>query len=417
MVHLSYLLAKLREGREVLNKLQVYKSVAARPLTATQMLWNHRRTLKYLWKRDRRSFWSHVFTTYFVRGEDCGKGVLDPLWKLTGRAPFLWDLELETTTACYLKCVHCEHTYWKDKSYLNQHLTPETLKSVIDSIPNLRWMNLTGEGTSVLNPQFMSLVREVKRRGIYLDFSHDFVKLDKDHARQWVEFGVDRVYWSIDGVSEGTYEKIRVGARFKDVLANVKRLIAIKKELKSPLPEICFRYTFFRSNFEELPLLPSFLRTLVENVKDYGDEPSINIVALLEFEETKDWAVEVPQGYIDCVDSESELYGFKNYWSHVTHVESEKAPMDYCTFWSEPYIMITGHVVPCCAVLMSNKREELERLSFGNIHELSLREIWNTKHYKRFRKMVVNPRARVPTVCVGCRAFNTETRREKYGHG
>ena len=163
-------------------------------------------------------------------------------------------------------------------------------------------------------------------------------------------------------------------------------------------------------------MIPGFLYNLVNgDVKVYGDEPSINIVALLEFEETRGWECEIPNAVIQKVNEDCKLMGFKVYWSHTTHIEEEKAPLDYCTFWSEPYIMITGHVVPCCAVMMSNNRPQLEELSFGNIHEKSLKEIWNSDYYKKFRKMVVNPRAPVPKVCMGCRAFNTQERARQYG--
>lgn len=393
-----------------MNKLDVVRNVGKRPFSATQMLWNHRRTLRYLWRSDRRSFYNHIFTTYFVRGEDCGKGVLDPLWKLTGWAPFLWDLEMETTTACYLKCIHCEHTYWKDKSYLNQHLKLETLRKVLDSCPNLKWINLTGEGTSILNPEFNEIVEEVKRRGIYLDFSHDFVKLPSETAMRWIKAGVDRIYWSFDACSKETYEKIRVGATLQETVFHVRDFVNLKRALKSPLPEICFRYSFFKDNIQEVKFIPSFLRIIVGDVKDYGDEPSINIVALLEFEETKDWAVEIDPGVVDEVNKECKDLGFKVYWSHKTHIEEQKPPLDYCTFWSEPYIMITGHVVPCCAVLMSNNRPELEKLSFGNINEQSLRDIWFSEKYRDFRKQVVDKRRSTPKVCQGCRVFNTKER-------
>lgn len=401
-----------------MNKLQVYKNVGLRPLSATQMLWNHRRTLEYLWQKKRyRNLYNHIFTTYFIRGEDCGKGVLDPLWKLTGKAPFLWDLELEITTRCYLKCIMCEHTYWKDKAYLNQDLKFEDFKRIIDDIPNLKWINLTGEGSPFLNQDFMKIVEYCKERGLYVDFSHDFVKLEWEAMRDLVRLGVDRIYWSFDGVTKETYEKIRVGADFDEVVENVQRFLWMKDKMGSPLPEICFRFCFFRNNVEEVPLVPMFLHSLVPEVEMYGDEPSINFVALLEFEETKDWAVEIPRFMVNFTNSRSKVLGFKNYWSHVTHIEEEKAPLDYCTFWSEPYIMITGHVVPCCAVLMSNNRPNLEVMAFGNIHEQSLKDIWNSDSYRRFRKMVVNPRAPVPKVCLGCRAFNTKSRAERYGIG
>ena len=398
-----------------MDKLEVYKNVALRPLAATGMLWRHRRTLGHLWKKDKKSLGSHIFVTYLVRGEDCGKGILDPLWKVTGWAPFLWDLEIEVTTRCYLKCIMCEHTYWKDKSYLNQDLKYRDFKRLIDGIPNLRWLNLTGEGSPFLNPEFIDMVGEAKRRGIYVDFSHDFVFYDEEIFRKLIEWKVDRIYWSVDGTTAETYERIRVGAKWDDVIHNVKRFVKMKKSLRSPLPEICFRFCFFKDNWEEVSELPWFLRSLVSDIEDYGDEPSINIVALLEFEETKDWAVELPKGVIKETDRWSKILGFTNYWSHVTHVEEEKAPLDYCTFWSEPYIMITGHVVPCCAVLMSNRRQELEKLAFGNIYENPLKDIWYSDKYRKFRRMVVNPRAPVPKVCLGCRAFNTQYRARRYG--
>lgn len=366
-----------------MKKWAIYKNVASRPLSATKMLWNHRRTLCYLWKQKAyKSLYNHIFTTYFIRGEDCGKGILDPLFKITGRAPFLWDIEMETTTACYLRCLQCEHTYWKDKSYLNQNLSVDALREVVEQIPNLHWINLTGEGTSILNPDFDKMVGFIKSNGIYLDFSHDFARLSDDVARLWVERGVDRIYWSFDGVTKETYEEIRVGANFDDVKSNVQKLLYYKKLYNSPLPEICFRFCFFKNNLHEVRQIPEFLASLVDSVKDYGDEPAINIVALLEFEETKDWAVEIPQSVVELVDADSKRLGFTNYWSHLTHIEKDKPPLDYCTFWSEPYVMITGHVVPDCAVMMSNSRPKLEELAFGNIYENSLKEIWYSEKYR-----------------------------------
>lgn len=399
-----------------MNRLKVYRDVALRPFSATQMLWSHGRTLRYLaCKREWRSLYNHIFTTYLVRGEDCGKGVLDPLWKLTGKAPYLWDIEVEITTRCYLKCIMCEHTYWPDKAYLNQDLKFDAFKKIIDGIPNLHWINLTGEGSAFLNPDFMKIVEYCKGRGLYVDFTHDFCHISEEEMAKLIGWGVDRIYWSFDGVTKETYEKIRVGADYWGVMANVQRFIGLKKTLRSPLPEICFRFCFFKDNLDEVILVPSLLKSMVHDVKDYGDQPSINFVALLEFEETKDWATEIPEVVIERTNGQSKAFGFTNYWSHRTHIEKEKPPLDYCTFWSEPYIMITGHVVPCCGTLMSNKRPALEELAFGNIYEEPLEKIWNTERYRKFRKMIVNPRRKVPRVCLGCRVFNTKNRENKYG--
>lgn len=398
------------------NKLEIYKEVAGRPLAATQMLWAHRRTLRYLakykkWKQLR----NFIFVTYLIRGEDCGKGVLDPMWKFFPKAtPFLWDLEMEVTTRCYLRCVMCEHTHWPDKSYLNQDLELQTFQRVIDSIPNLRWINLTGEGSAFLNPHFMHMVKYAKKKGLYVDFSHDFLDMEGRWSRQLIDWGVERIYLSMEGATKETYESIRIGSDFDRVVRNIQAFVEWKKAMKSPLPEICTRYSFMKQNVHEIPDFVDLMATFGDP-KGLGDEPSINFVGLLEFPETRNMVCEVSPEIIKEAELRAKKHGFKIYWSHTTHKEELKPPLDYCVFWTEPYIMITGHVVPCCAVLMSNNRPTLERYSFGNIHYSTLKDIWDSPYYQEFRDRVVDPRSSVPAICLGCRTFNTSDRARKYG--
>ena len=139
------------------------------------------------------------------------------------------------------------------------------------------------------------------------------------------------------------------------------------------------------------------------------------MVALLEFDETKEKVCEITQSIVDEFNKDCKKLGFTPFWSHITHLEENKPPLEWCTFWSEPYIMITGHVVPCCGVLMSNSRPKLERLSFGNIKDNTLKEIWDSSPYKNFRKNIVKPNKGVPEICLGCRVFNTKNRAKKYG--
>jgi MoaA/NifB/PqqE/SkfB family radical SAM enzyme len=398
------------------SKLKVYKDVALRPVSATGMLVKHRRTLGYLIrKRKFKQLYNFVFVTYFVRGEDCGKGVLDPVWKFFPQlTPYLWDIEAELTTSCYLRCIHCEHTHWKDNSYRNQNVKFEQFKGVIDSLPNLKWANVTGEGSPFLNPDFRKVVKYLKEKNIYVDFSHDFFYMTDEIARELIGLGVERIYHSIDGASKETYEKVRVGSNFERVVTNIKRFIELKKEMNSPLPEICFRMAVFKENAHEVEKLIDLIHTFGDS-KDIGDDPSVNIVGLLEFDDTKSMVSEIPRETIDRVNAKAKKYGLTVYWSHVSHIAEKKAPLEYCVNWTEPYVMIRGHVVPCCAVMMSDNREFLEKNAFGNTYQKPLKEIWNSARYRRFRKMVVDPKGKVPLLCVGCRAYDTVARAKKYG--
>ena len=398
-------------------RLTDYSKILARPFSATSMLWNHRRTLKYMLSKGwyKRAY-NFAFVTYFIRGEDCGKGCLDPLFYLDqSTVPAFWDIELEVTTRCPLNCVHCEHTAFPE-SYKNQDLTLFQFKKIIDSIPRLKWINMTGEGSPFMNKDFIPMLRYAKSKNIYIDFSHDFFTFNDSIGRELINLEIERIYFSIDGCTKETYEKVRVGSDFNRVIKNIKRFIELKKEMKSPLPEICFRYAFFKDNVHEVDMLPELVDFLTNGRPELlGDEPSINIVGLLEFEQTKGLEVELPKLAIEHTNEMAKKYGLKVYWSHVTHDESKKPPMHYCVFWTEPYIMIDGSVVPDCAVLMSNRRPFLEANSFGNIKDKPLPEMWKTEKYEKFREMVRNPHGQVPSVCLGCRVYATQERAKKYG--
>ena len=395
-----------------MNKLL---SVAARPISATNMLWKHRRTVKYLLANKKyQNLKNFIFTTYFIRGEDCGKGVLDPLFKLFPRTiPFIWDIEVEVTTKCYLRCRHCEHSYFPEE-YRGKDLSIAEFISFIDSLPNLKWINLTGEGSPFLNNDFIEMLRYVKSKGIYVDFSHDFFMFNDDIGRELINLGIERIYFSIDGAMPEVYNSVRIGSNFNKVIKNVKRFIQLKQEMKSPLPELCFRFAFFKDNYQDLVNLPALIASLGDR-KDLGDDPSINIVGLLEFEQTKGLEVELPQEIISRVNLDCKRYGFSVYWSHPTHKESDKPPMDWCVFHSEPYVMITGHVIADCAVLMSNRRPFLEAHSLGNIKTNDIKDIWYSEKYRKFHQVVCDPRQPVPSICYGCRVFNTRDRALKYG--
>lgn len=77
--------------------------------------------------------------------------------------------------------------------------------------------------------------------------------------------------------------------------------------------------------------------------------------------------------------------------------------------------MIGGYALPCCAILMSNKRPFLEKYAFGNLSDHSLKEIWDSPRFRAFRRMVTNPHGQVPILCAGCRTFNTTARARRYG--
>ena len=65
-----------------------------------------------------------------------------------------------------------------------------------------------------------------------------------------------------------------------------------------------------------------------------------------------------------------------------------------------PYITVTGHVFPCCAMNEQNERRKQKELAMGNVFETSFKEIWNNRRYKNLRKKIRS--GEFPPYCVGC---------------
>jgi len=99
--------------------------------------------------------------------------------------------------------------------------------------------------------------------------------VDEKWANKFIANSVE-VRFSIDGVTKGTYERIRRGASFEGLLANlelIKRLRLGRPRLSRPL--ICMSFIVMRSNYREIPEVIGF-------AKAHGIE-HVNFLRLLDF--------------------------------------------------------------------------------------------------------------------------------------
>ncbi len=371
-------------------------------------IWGYRRTSWYLLKRrGLREAIDFVLVKLIVSDEGGEFSVMDPLFRL--RPSFLrfpYKVEVEHTTICNKKCVLCEHTYWNEKSEM---LSFEEFRKIVDQF-KLKWINVTGEGSGFLNKDFLKIIQYLRSRRISVNFVDEFDFVDENVARQLIELGVNCIWISMDGATKETYEKIKVGCDFDKALGNIKRFLEMKREMGSPLPTLCFRFVVNKLNMHEMP---KFVE-LIHSLGDLGDGGKLEFVSILKFKEIEHLFIpEVPKEIIDETVKKAEELNVRVAFSHIN--EPELPPVKYCTAWAEPYIMIGGYVLPCCAVLMSNKRPMLRKYSFGKLSEKSFKEIWDSERYKKFRQMVPREHGPVPILCAGCRAFDTREREKKYG--
>jgi len=386
-----------------------------------RIIWRYQRTIFYLLrKKGIKAAFNFLYVKVFVpTGEGSGGAIYFLVGWLIRRFPRLAPspnyIEMEMTTICNKRCIICEHTYWKPKTQDIRHLSYKEFKKYVDQFPGLKWVNLTGEGSAFLNPEYIKMLKYLKKKDVPVFLVDHLADISKKSLETLVKIGIDGIYVSMDGATKKTYEKIKVGCNFDQAVENIKYLIQLKKKYKTPMPELCFRFVITTLNYEETPDFIDLV-TSFGSQRELGDGTRIDFCGLLSFPEIDYLSVKkIPIKILKEVVKKQKKYDVLVLFAHAEAMGSQNPPLESCINWMEPYIMMGGYVQPCCAVMMSNKRPWLREHALGNLEKESFKEIWNSERYRKFRAAINNPKAPVPFLCAGCRAFETKKRIQKCG--
>jgi MoaA/NifB/PqqE/SkfB family radical SAM enzyme len=270
-------------------------------------------------------------------------------------------------------------------------------KRIIDKIPSLLAVDLTGMGEVLMNKDFFKIVSYLKKNNKFVGFTSNFVLLNKTAARKLVKLGVDEVVVSVDSADKKTYEGIRVGAKFERVVENIKGLSKIKAELGSNFPEIQIRTVTMKKNIDsikEMVDLSAKLGVKVLHVTTiYGpnkmrpdhfadDEFEKKTSELVSYSKNKGLSLQIGSYHKKLV---------------------RQCPLPFIHF----YVTVSGAVIPCCYAQQSGSYEDfIKSENMGNILQNDLPTTWNSNKYKIFRNSV--KKGVSPRLCKQCPIYKTE---------
>jgi MoaA/NifB/PqqE/SkfB family radical SAM enzyme len=285
------------------------------------------------------------------------------------------SIQIECTTRCNLKCTFCELSYWTEKP---ADLKLDNVRRMIDHLPRLKRIDLTGIGESLMNREFLEIVAFLKSRGLYVTLNDNFTLLTEATARRIVELGVDHMFLSLDGATKATYEQIRVGANFEKVIANARRLADVKRALGKKRPEIKINTVVCQTNYHEMS-------GVVELAHDMGIGMVV-FVNVVTFEDTQGLdtagAKQEVERALTAARARARALGV------LVKLELfDKAPVEQCDFpWRRNFVTHDGYVHPCCYTTQTADRTAQNRRAFGNLLEAPFRRIWESDGYSAFRR-------------------------------
>lgn len=333
--------------------------------------------------------WVHIFT------RDSGLALFDPvLRKFPSLAPYPQTIEIEITTRCHLRCIICEHTYWSEAP---RNMSLDEFKKIVDQFPKLKWLGITGIGSNFLNKDFISMLRYVKSKSVYVEFFDTFDLIDEENAEKLISVGVNKIWMSIDAATAETYNKIRVGTDFNKVMNNLCKFIELKIKHKTPFPEIWFHYIINKYNYQELPEFVKLVSSVIK--KNANLATMIYFTNILHFKDVEHLRVSLPPEIKKVTELTAKKYGIYLGWNENIN---PTRPVCQCTRWTEPFILATGHVQPCCAINEANTRRYQKEKSLGNLLEIDFHEIWKKNYRELIKKIHSNE---FPEICKHCRNF------------
>jgi len=173
------------------------------------------------------------------------------------------QLNFDLTDGCNLNCVMCGNV--PNRTRANQHVMPIELfqKNLVSAFGLVQDFSYGCYFEPTMTPYFPEALAAISGQlqpGVRGSMTTNGTLFTDANIKAIVDSDIfHRVRVSIDAASEELFDRIRKGARFNRVIANIKNLVAYAREQNSVL-KVEFNFTKMRGNIHELPAVISLAK-------------------------------------------------------------------------------------------------------------------------------------------------------------
>ncbi len=179
---------------------------------------------------------------------------------------FPLNLDIESTNACDLRCIMCTRNFMTEKI---GSISWDLYKKVVDEASDYRLpaLKLNFRGEPLLHPDLPKLVKYAKDKGVLeVQFNTNGLSLTEKKSEELIKAGLDRIIFSVDGATKGTYEGIRTGSNFERVVGNIKRFVEIRNRVGLKRPVVRAQMVKMEENKHEVEQFLNMWRDVVNRV-------------------------------------------------------------------------------------------------------------------------------------------------------
>lgn len=277
---------------------------------------------------------------------------------------------------CNLRCQMCSRTINKVKG---TDMPWSVFEKCFEFLPTLQMAKLIGAGEPFLNPDYFMMLEITKSFGLATETVSNGTLITDEIAERIVKSGLGSLCISLDGADPATYESIRRGARFDQVIEGIRRINHYKKLYRSTTPVLGFSTVAMRRNVEELPSVIELAKSL--------DLSWVTILFLTVYApelipESLYFHQEISDRMMLETKRRAEQLGIcvniPGLFNEIKPSGSPRRRKKCFEPWQMVLIETGGQVFPCCTY----------GISMGNLNEADFFEIWNNESYQDLRRRV-----------------------------
>ena len=319
----------------------------------------------------------------------------------------LKKLYIEPTTKCNLNCKMCFRNTWFDETIGD--LSLEEYRHVLETMPEtVETVFFGGMGEPLFHKDIFEMIELAANLGIDVELLTNGTLLSEEVIHHLIDVGLTRLWVSIDNLDT---EQGQTGSRHDhsaEVLNNIRKFNRIRQARFSSIL-LGITFVAMKSNVHQLAKLPFFVaQHLIDEVNVSNifptDEDSqeemlyTNMVNMYTGPAKGSTLPVVRMPYFDMNIPEAAEGIRKLMTKQNFALYFNDQPMlrktGYCKFVREgmTFVRSDGNVAPCMAMLhngytyLNKTQRKIYHCSFGNVKEQGLKEIWESKEYKTFRR-------------------------------
>ena len=295
---------------------------------------------------------------------------MQAVYNLKLSTPFPLIVHIEPTNICNQHCIMCQHPAMRRKP---MNIDPALMKKAIDEciIVGKAWfLHFFFFGEPFLNQRTLEYMKYAKERGLNnISLTSNFTTVTDQDLKNLVDYGVESVVISFEGLNRQSYLNIRQTDHFEIVKENIERLLSYRKQKKRDRPWITLTYVRTTESDEEIA---AFQKEWELKVNAIHVSPQFHYLG------------------------RSRLAASGTYVNSQNILERDEVRRLPCRqLWLRIAVLSNGEIVPCS----QNMDGEL---SLGNIAEMTIQEAWTGEKMAHLRMQHMSNRFDSSCVCRTC---------------